>query len=42
MGSVQEDVPVAPGGQPGGLVAAGGAQGADCLVEGYHPVDEGP
>lgn len=41
MGVVQEDVSLAPGGEPGGGVGAGGAQGADGLPQGHHPVDEG-
>ena len=41
MRPVQEDVSVTPGGQPGGLVAAGAAQSADSLVEGHHSVYEG-
>ena len=41
MRPVEEDVPVTPGGQPGELIAARRAQGADSLVQGDHPVDEG-
>ena len=41
MRPVEEDVPVTPCGQPGQLVAAWRAQGADSLVQGDHPVDEG-
>ena len=40
MRPVEEDVAVAPCGQPGELVAARRAQRADSLVQGDHPVDE--
>lgn len=40
-GAIEEDVVVAPGGQPGGLVGLAGAQAAQCLQGGHHAVDEG-
>ena len=41
MGSVQVDVPVPPGCQPGDLVAARRAQRADGLLQRHHSVNEG-
>lgn len=40
MSTVEEDVLVAPGGQPGSLVGAPRAKAADGLQSGHHLVDE--
>ncbi len=40
VGAVEEDVLVAPGGQPGGLVGAARAQAADSFQGRHNAVDE--